>query len=92
MVEAQILTSWRHDFQPCTAMVWDCFFLCYYWDYLILWLFLLHHIQSLANVTMATTACNLLYGENDMWVLMLLWQPELLFAVGLKDVKALLAA
>jgi len=35
------------------------------WDYLIVGLFdcwdiLVHHIQSLANVTMATIACNLL--------------------------------
>jgi hypothetical protein len=37
--------SWRHDFQPCTAMVWDC---------LIIGLLWLHHIQSLANATMAT--------------------------------------
>jgi hypothetical protein len=40
---------WRHDSQPCKAMVWDC---------LIVRLFLLHHIQSLANVTMANIACN----------------------------------
>jgi hypothetical protein len=19
------VVSWRHDFQPCTAMIWDCF-------------------------------------------------------------------
>jgi hypothetical protein len=31
-------------------------------------------------------------GENDIWAVMLLWQPELLFTVGLKDLKALLAA
>jgi hypothetical protein len=37
--------SWRHDFQLSAAMVWDC---------LILWLLWLHHIQSLANVTMTT--------------------------------------
>jgi len=41
------VVSWRHDFQPCTAMVWDC---------LIVGLLWLHHIQSLANVTMATIA------------------------------------
>jgi hypothetical protein len=35
----------RHDFQPCTAMVWDC---------LIVVLLCLHHKQSLADVTMAT--------------------------------------
>jgi hypothetical protein len=40
---------------------------------------------------MATIACNLLWDENDMWAVMLLWQPELLFTVGLKDLKALLA-
>jgi hypothetical protein len=43
--------DWRHDFQPCTAVVWDC---------LIVGLLWLHHIQSLANVTMVTIACNLL--------------------------------
>jgi hypothetical protein len=37
----------RHDFQPCTAMVWYC---------LIVGLLWLHHIQSLANVPMATAA------------------------------------
>jgi hypothetical protein len=41
--------AWRHDSQPCTAVVWDC---------LIVGLFLLHHIQSLANVTISTIACN----------------------------------
>jgi hypothetical protein len=39
--------SWRHDFQPCKAMVWDC---------LIVGLLWLHHIQFLSNVTMATIA------------------------------------
>jgi F0F1-type ATP synthase assembly protein I len=39
--------SWGHDFEPCTTMVWDC---------LIVGLLWLHHIQSLANVTMATAA------------------------------------
>jgi hypothetical protein len=39
--------SWLHDFQPCTAMVWDC---------LIVGLLCLHHIQSLADVIMATIA------------------------------------
>jgi hypothetical protein len=43
--------SLRHDLQPCTAMFWDC---------LIVGLSWLHHTQSLANVTMATIACNLL--------------------------------
>jgi hypothetical protein len=41
------VVSWRHDFQPCTAMVWDC---------LIVELSWLHRRQSLANVTMATIA------------------------------------
>jgi hypothetical protein len=45
------VVGWRHDFQLCTAIVWDC---------LIVGLLLLHHIKSLANVTMATIACNLL--------------------------------
>jgi hypothetical protein len=36
-----------HDFQPFTAMVWNL---------LIVGLLWLHHIQSLANVTMATIA------------------------------------
>jgi hypothetical protein len=39
--------SWKHDFQPCTAMVWDCFIVGLLW---------LHHIQSVANVTMETIA------------------------------------
>jgi hypothetical protein len=43
--------NWRDDFQPCTAMVWDC---------LIVGLLWLHHRQSLTNVTMATITCNLL--------------------------------
>jgi hypothetical protein len=41
------VVSWRHDFQPCTAMVWDC---------LIVGLLWLHHIQPLANVAMETVA------------------------------------
>jgi hypothetical protein len=41
------VVSWRHDFQPCTAMVWDC---------LIVGLLWLHHIQSLAIVTVTTIA------------------------------------
>jgi hypothetical protein len=41
------VVSWRHDVQPCTAVVWD---------HLIVGLLWLHHIQSLANVTMATIA------------------------------------
>jgi hypothetical protein len=45
------VVSWRHDFHPCTAVVWDC---------LIVGLLWLHHVQSLAHVTMATIACNLL--------------------------------
>jgi hypothetical protein len=43
------VVSWRHGFQPCRAMVWVS---------LIVGLFWLHHTQSLANVTMATIACN----------------------------------
>jgi hypothetical protein len=35
--------TWRHDFQPHTAVGWD---------FLIVELLWLHHIQSLANVTM----------------------------------------
>jgi hypothetical protein len=45
------VVSWRHDFQPFTAMVWNC---------LIVELLWCHHIQSLANFTVATTLCNLL--------------------------------
>jgi hypothetical protein len=37
------VVSWRHDFQLCTAMVWDC---------VVVGLLSLHHSQSLANVTM----------------------------------------
>jgi hypothetical protein len=69
------VVSWGHDFHPCTAMVWDC---------LIIGVFRLHHIQSLANVTMATTARNLLQSENDIWTVMLPWQPELLITVMAK--------
>jgi hypothetical protein len=39
------VACWQHDFQPYTAMVWDC---------LIVRLLWLHHIQSLSNVTVAT--------------------------------------
>jgi hypothetical protein len=53
------VVSWRHDFQPrttnglgllncCVIIGIDC------WDILV------HHIQSLASVTMATIACSLL--------------------------------
>jgi hypothetical protein len=45
------VVSWRHDFQPCMAMVCDS---------LIVGLLWLHHIQSLANVTAADITCNLL--------------------------------
>jgi hypothetical protein len=86
----------RHDFQPCTANglgLFNC------WIIIIIIIinisllgFLIHHIQSLANVAMTTIACNLLKGENDIWAVMLLSQPELLFTVGLEDLKALLAA
>jgi hypothetical protein len=44
------------------AMVWDC---VHCW---VLWL---HHIQSLADVTMATKACNLLQGKYDKALLAL---------------------
>jgi hypothetical protein len=37
----------------------------------------LHHKQSLANVTMATSVCNLLYGKNKIKAVMLPWKPEL---------------
>jgi hypothetical protein len=50
-------------------MVWDC---------LIVGLLWLHHIEYLANVTVTTTACNLLQGKNDIKAGMLPWQPELL--------------
>jgi hypothetical protein len=46
-------------------------------DCLTVGLLWLHHIQSLAKVTMATIACNLLWGENDIKAGMLPWQPEL---------------
>jgi hypothetical protein len=39
--------SWRHDFQPCTAVVWDCLIAGSLW---------LHHIWYLANVTMTAIA------------------------------------
>jgi hypothetical protein len=41
------VVSWRHDFQPCIAMLCDC---------LVVGLLWLHHVQSLDNVNMATTA------------------------------------
>jgi hypothetical protein len=41
------VVCWRHDFQSCTAMVWDCLLVGLLW---------LHHIQSLANITTATIA------------------------------------
>jgi hypothetical protein len=41
------VVNWMHDFQPWTAMIWDCLHVGLQW---------LHHIQSLAIVTMATTA------------------------------------
>jgi hypothetical protein len=52
------VVRWRHDFQSCTAMVWDCLIGGLLLERLIVGLFWLHHIQSLANVTMATIACN----------------------------------
>jgi hypothetical protein len=36
----------------------------------------LHHLQSLADVTMVTTACNLLWGKKDL---------KALLALGIKD-------
>jgi hypothetical protein len=48
------VVSWRHDFQPGIANglgLFDCIF----------WL---HHIQALANVTMATIACNEVCRES----------------------------
>jgi hypothetical protein len=61
------VVSWGHDFQPCTAMVWDC---------LIVGLFWLHHIQSLANATfvvyclcsMVTMATKLFIAINSVKV------------------------
>jgi hypothetical protein len=44
------VVSWRQDFQPFIAMVWDYLFVGLLW---------LHHIQSLANVTVATITSNL---------------------------------
>jgi hypothetical protein len=57
------VVSWRHDFQPCTAMVWDCMIIGLLLG-LIVWLFWLHYIHSLANVTVATIACNDVYRES----------------------------
>jgi hypothetical protein len=47
------VVSWMHDFQPCTAMVWDC---------LIVGLLWLHHIQ-----TVSTNACSLLQGTKTLY-------------------------
>jgi hypothetical protein len=80
-------------FNRAQPVVWDCLIV----GLLLLGLFncwdiLVHHIQSLTNVAVATIACNLLQGKNDIWAVTLLWHPDLLFTVGLKDQKALLAA
>jgi hypothetical protein len=37
----------------------------------------LHHIQSLADVTMVTKAYNLLQDKNDIKAVMLPWKPVL---------------
>jgi hypothetical protein len=47
------VVSWEHDFQPCTAMIWDCLIVGLLLG-LFDGLFWLHHIQSLANVTNVT--------------------------------------
>jgi hypothetical protein len=70
-------------------MVWECLIVWSLLGLFFVGLFWLHCIQYLANVIMATTACKLLQGENDIWPVMLAWQPELLFTVGLKDHKGI---
>jgi hypothetical protein len=70
--------SWMHDFQPCSAMIWDC---------LHSWVTMVKSHKSLADVTMATKACNLLYGKNDIKAVMLLWKAELAVAIGQKRPK-----
>jgi hypothetical protein len=80
----------RPTFQRCVLppssgiVVGDCLTVEGFW---------LHHIHTLAYVTIAITACNLLLGKKKkkIWTVMLLWQLDLLFPVGLKDLKALLA-
>jgi hypothetical protein len=77
-------------FSLAQPMVWDCLLLgYYYWDYLIVGIFGTSHIIFSQRY----------YGNHCMQFtvrqkrhLMLLWQPELLFTVGLKDLKALLTA
>jgi hypothetical protein len=46
------LVSWRHDFQPCTAMAWDCLIV----GLLLGLLGYFGYITPFANVTMAATA------------------------------------
>jgi hypothetical protein len=40
----------------------------------------LHHIQCLADVSMLTKACNLMWGKNDIKAGMLPWKPDLIFS------------
>jgi hypothetical protein len=49
----------------------------WFWVVFIVGLLWLYHIQSLVDVTMATNACNLLKGKNDIKAVMLQWKPEL---------------
>jgi hypothetical protein len=53
-----------HDFQTCTAMLWDCLIAGLLLGLGMGGLFWLHHIQSFANVTKATIACNDVCREN----------------------------
>jgi hypothetical protein len=54
------VVSWTHDFHLCAAVVWDCLIVELLLGLLIFGLLWLHHIHYLANVTVATIACNLL--------------------------------
>jgi hypothetical protein len=58
------VVSWGHDFQLCTAMVWDCLIVGLLLELFVVRLLWLHHIQSLAYVTMATIACNDVWRES----------------------------
>jgi hypothetical protein len=63
------VVSLRHDFKPCTAMFCYCLIVGLLWFY---------NIQSLANVTVTTTACNILQGKIDIKAAMLQWQTEII--------------
>jgi hypothetical protein len=54
------VVRWRHDFQPCTAMVWDCLIVGLLLGLLGCWVVGLfgYITYTLANVAMAIIACS----------------------------------